>query len=107
MVMKRVYSSESLAEAGHVRTVLEHSGIAAFLKNEQLSGAMGEVPFLECMPEVWVYDDGDAARADRIIRELNSAPAAAAEPWQCKACGETNEGQFAACWKCGAGDEPA
>lgn len=103
--MKRVYSSELLAEAGHVKTVLEQSGIPAFVKNEQLSGAIGEVPFLECMPEVWVYNDGDAERAGRIVAELSSAATVEAAPWQCKACGETNEGQFAACWSCGAGDE--
>ena len=105
--MKRVYSSESLAQAGHIKAVLEQNDIACFLKNEQLSGAIGEVPFLECMPEVWVYDDELEARAGRIVAEVTAEPDAKAESWRCSACGETNEGQFAACWNCGAGDESA
>ena len=102
--MKRVYSNESLADAGHVRGLLEQNGIGCFIRNEQLSGALGELPFLECMPEVWVYRDRDAARAERLIAETLNAPAESASPWQCRQCGETNEGQFAACWNCGAGD---
>ena len=105
--MKRVYSNESLAQAGHIKNVLEQQGIPCFVRNEQLGGALGEVPFLECMPEVWVYDDDLIERAHRIITDLTAEPATGADAWHCSACGETNEGQFAACWHCGALDEPA
>ena len=101
--MKRVFSSESLVDAGHVRAVLEQHGIACFLKNEQLSGALGEVPFLECMPEVWVRDDADAARAESLVGEL-SADAPAGVSWTCAHCNETNEPQYVECWNCGARD---
>jgi hypothetical protein len=105
--MKRVYTSEALADAGHFRAVLEQRGIACFIKNEQLSGAIGEVPFLECSPEVWVYDDSRADEARQIIEELTHDTPEVHAPWRCRACGETNEGQFAACWRCGASDESA
>jgi hypothetical protein len=100
--MKRVYSSELLAEVGHFRNLLEQAGIACFIRNEQLSGAMGEIPFLECLPELWVLRDDELPRAKRLIdqqREPVSAP-----DWRCPSCGERNEGQFAACWRCGAED---
>jgi len=102
--LKRVYSNESIANVGHVRTLLEHAGIPCFTKNEQLVGALGEVPFLECMPEVWVYDDADEARAQALVAGAVAAPPDVAAPWQCATCGETNDGQFAACWKCGSED---
>jgi hypothetical protein len=99
--MKRVASAESLAEIGHFRNVLEQNGIACTVRNEQLSGALGEVPFLECMPELWVLHDGDAARAEAMLQELRS-DATGGENWRCPKCGEQNESQFAACWNCGA-----
>jgi hypothetical protein len=100
--MKRVFSSESLAEVGHFKNVLEHHGIACVIKNEQLSGALGEIPFLECLPELWVLDDEQLSRAQRLIEQQREPIAAPA--WRCPECGEQNEGQFAACWRCGTAD---
>ncbi|MDH3267048.1 MAG: DUF2007 domain-containing protein, partial [Gammaproteobacteria bacterium] len=37
-------------------------------------------------------------------RQLIDAAIAGESPqaaWQCRQCGEENEGQFAACWNCG------
>lgn len=100
--MKRVFSSESLAEVGHFRNLLEQAGIPCLIKNEQLSGALGEIPFLECLPELWVLRDEEAQRARRLIDQQRE-PVVAPE-WHCRRCGEQNEGQFAACWRCGAAD---
>lgn len=100
--MKRVYSTELLAEVSHLRNVLEQNGIACVIRNEQLSGALGEVPFLECMPELWVLDDRRLPEAERILAEQRQ-PAAQAPDWTCRHCGERNEGQFAACWNCAVG----
>jgi hypothetical protein len=101
--MKRVHSSESLAEIGHLRNLLEQSGIPCAVKNDQLCGALGEIPFLECMPELWVLRDGDTPEALQVIEQFGAA-AASAVPWKCHTCGETNEGQFAACWQCARAD---
>lgn len=101
--MKRLASHESLAHLGHLKNVLEQSGIRCLIKNEQLSGALGEIPFLECLPELWVVRDEDADRAEALLDSLAQTPQAAS--WRCTACGEPNEGQFAICWNCGAPDE--
>ena len=98
--MKRIATAESLAEIGHFRNVLEQNGIGCTVKNEQLSGALGEVPFLECLPELWVLRDADADRAERLIAELRQE-AVGGESWRCSRCKEENEAQFAACWNCG------
>lgn len=102
--MKRVYRHDSMAEVGLVRGLLERQGIACLIKNEQLGGALGEIPFLECQPELWVLRDQDAYRAETIVREHLDNVEQAAE-WKCPNCGELNEGQFSACWQCGSPDE--
>jgi hypothetical protein len=98
--VKKVYSSEHSIMAGHVKSLLENSGIECIDKNQFLSGGKGELPINECWPEVWVTNDADHDRAMEIVNAIindNQAPAAA---WQCN-CGEKIEGQFSACWNCG------
>ena len=98
--MKRLLQSEFLAELTHFKNVLEQNGIRCVIKNEQLSSALGEVPFLECLPELWVLRDGDLHRAERLLNELKrDVPSGAS--WRCPKCHEENEGQFAVCWNCG------
>jgi hypothetical protein len=94
--MKRVYSSFDRIAVHHAKNLLAAAGVAAEVRNEFLSSAMGELPPAECQAELWVLDDADAARAEALLR----APAQAGPAWRC-ACGEQIEGQFTHCWKCG------
>ncbi len=102
--MKRLTSSESIAYLGHLKNLLEQSGVGCIIKNEQLSGGLGEIPFLECLPELWVVRDDQLAEAETLLEEFQRA-SPSAPAWRCSACGETNEGQFAACWNCGRADD--
>ncbi|MFN2644512.1 MAG: DUF2007 domain-containing protein [Burkholderiales bacterium] len=95
--MKRVFSSWNLTVVHHFRNVLEAEGIGAVVKNQYLSSAMGDLPPAECQGELWVLNDADAPRAERL---LLGAPASASD-WRC-ACGERLDGQFTQCWRCGA-----
>lgn len=97
--MRRVYSSFNLAAVHHAKNVLQNEGIAAAVRNEYLSSAMGELPPAECQIELWVLDDADAVRAEALLRE----PPRRGAPWRCSHCGERSEAQFTHCWKCGAG----
>ena len=97
--MRRVFSSHDLIAAHHARNLLEAEGIAASVRNERLSSAMGELPPAECQAEVWVHREVDAARAERLLRE--GVPVSGA-PWACGRCGERLEPQFTQCWRCGA-----
>lgn len=98
--MKRVYSSENAAMAWHICNVLQQHDIEAMVKNERLFSVAGEVPFTECLAEVWVKQKLDHQRAERIIRELASDNSDAGPDWICVACGEDNLGSFAVCWNC-------
>ena len=100
--MKRVYRAELLPEVGHWKNVLELRGIGCELRRAHLGSAVGELPWLETWPELWVLDDRDAVIAERIIREGRERASNPGEPWYCRSCGERLEGQFTTCWSCGS-----
>ncbi len=97
--MKKVTSSDSLVTISHYRNLLESEGIEAFIRNEHLGGILGEMPFQEVWPELWVRNDLDLDRAKQLI-DASITQESPAEPWRCDNCGTDNEGQFAACWQC-------
>lgn len=99
--MRKVHTAESIVEVAHLRNVLESAGIPCEVRNDRLAGVIGEIPFVECWPELWVRRDGDALRARGLIEEV-LRPAVAAEAWTCPDCGEQIEPQFAQCWQCAA-----
>lgn len=84
-----------------LKGLLEESGIPCMIRNENLSMAMGEIPPSES-PELWIINDEDYPRAKEIIDSWRSAGPEPSDPWVCTQCGETVEGQFTSCWKCGA-----
>ena len=102
--MKRVSFHNSLVDAAHFKNLLEQAGVRCVIKNAQLSGGLGDIPFLECSPEVWVLDERDLPAAERLLNE-QSRRAGTAPAWRCPHCGESVEGQFAVCWRCGHSDE--
>ncbi len=99
--MKRLTAHDSLAYVGLLKNVLEQSGIACVIRNDQLSGGVGEIPFLECLPELWVLEDTDVACAAALLKNFEE-PSGRTAQWCCASCGEFSEGQFAVCWQCGA-----
>lgn len=103
--MKVIYSHNNLALAGYVQGVLADSGIECRLRNQYLAGVAGELPPVECWPQVVVDDDRLEAQAKALVEELMSAADQPAAEWRCGGCGEMIEGQFTACWNCGA-DRP-
>ena len=98
--MLKVYTCDNIMQAGLVKSRLESSGITCLLKNESLAGGIGELPPIECWPEVWITDDSDLVQARRIIDAMQPETGVVCESWKCK-CGETIEGQFTHCWNCG------
>ncbi len=85
-----------------LKDFLGKEGIACVLRNDNLSTAMGEIPFIECFPELWLLDDECLPRARMLLDGwLNSKAAVPEEAWICPACGEQSDGNFGACWSCG------
>ncbi len=98
--MKRLVRADNLLQASIWAESLRAAGIRCELRNTALSGAMGEIPYLECAPQLWLLDDADEVRASALLDELRRPPKGAA--WRCAQCGELSEAQFGACWQCGA-----
>ena len=97
--MKKLTSSESLVMINHWKNILESEGIACEIRNEHLGSVMGEVPFVEVWPQLWIVNDLDYDRAQQLISK-DAAAESPTEDWTCRYCGEINEGQFGACWNC-------
>ena len=102
--MEKVYSSENLIMAGHIKGLLESSGITCIIKNQNLASGIGELPLVECWPEVWVINNEDYNEAMQIVNAAITDNQPTGTWWTC-VCGETIEGQFSTCWLCGT-DRP-
>lgn len=97
--MKRVYSAPTLLDAQLVADTLSGLGIATHILNAHAAGAVGELPFMQAQPEVWIDDDRQHARACEALSALINA--AASNEQRCPHCGESNPGNFLSCWRCG------
>ena len=96
--MKRVHIAATLLDAQLAVDALSSLGIRTHIFNANAAGALGEVPFMQAQPEVWVDDDAQALRAREVLADiLNAAPGAEKT---CPHCGERNPGNFLSCWQC-------
>ena len=87
--------------ANLIKERLAAEGIACLVRNDELSTALGEIPFVECYPEVWVIDAEVYPRARLLLDQWLAETSTMQASWRCDGCGETLEGQFQSCWKCG------
>lgn len=97
--MKRVYSANTLMEAQLAADVLTQLGIPNHIFNANSAGAVGELPFTQILPEVWVDDEAQIALARVALAELDQRSTTAEKT--CPTCGELNPSNFLTCWKCG------
>lgn len=105
--MRKIYENADFTQVGYYQSILEEAGIPTFLKNLGASMGMGEIPFVEVYPELWVVNDEDYDRAIDVLepyyaQHMAAAPVEAMPNWYCSACGVEVEGGFDECWKCGA-----
>ncbi len=97
--MRHLYTGWDPLLVGHLEEALREQGIPCVVRNRYLSGGAGELPPTELWPQVWV-DGTHYLRAREILQALLPEPEPA-PPWRCPGCGESLEGQFGACWRCG------
>lgn len=97
--MKRVHIAPTLLDAQLAADALSSLGIVTHILNANAAGALGEVPFLQAQPEIWVEHDAEETRAREVLSHLHHA--APREDKACTHCGESNPGNFLSCWQCG------
>ncbi len=105
--MKLIYSAESVVHVAHMRNVLESAGIRCELRNFHLSSAIGEIPFLECWPQLWAVEESQHAQAEQLVAAELSGAHDSGPDWTCPNCRERIEPQFTECWRCGCERKPA
>ncbi len=96
--MKRVYLADNLIDAQLIADTLASLGIINHIFNANAAGAMGELPYSQTSPEVWVENYSLISRAMEVITAL-SAPIPGPDKL-CPNCGEHNPANFLSCWQC-------
>ncbi len=102
--MKHLFTATNSIDGANIemlKGLLEDAEIRCMIRNEYLSSAMGEVPFLEASPELWILKEEDYFRARSMLETWRHTRIEVHEPWSCEDCGESIEGQFTSCWQCG------
>ena len=95
----RLHTADNPVEVGFVRGLLEAEGIETRVQSMELWTAAVEIYFAEgARPSVWVKKPR-LEQAREILRQSDRR--GEAEDWICDRCGESLEGQFTACWRCG------
>jgi hypothetical protein len=99
--MRKVFSSNEIAETALVRDALVQHGIAVVLQNE-FSGRAA-VPAFRPPAEIWVERDEDyeSARGVVVATIATMHGVTTAKPWICAGCREENPPSFELCWSCG------
>ena len=100
--MIKVFENFDFSRVGQMQSLLESHGIKTFIKNQYGSSVMGEVPFVEVVPQLFVLEQKDLARAKELLL-LDLPDDIEDEDWVCPECGVDVEGTFQRCWKCGGG----
>ena len=98
--MIKVFEDFNFSRVGQMQSLLESHGIKTFLRNEYGSSVVGELPFVEVIPQLFVLEEKNVARARELL-QLDFPTEGSDDDWVCPECGVDVEGNFSRCWKCG------
>ncbi len=102
--MIKVFENFDFSRVGQMQSLLESHDIKTFIRNQYGSSVMGEVPFVEVVPELYILAEKDLARAKQLL-QLDLPVEEPDDDWVCAECGVDIEGTLDRCWKCGSGRE--
>jgi hypothetical protein len=100
LIMKKLYVSQSLIDVESRKELLDQAEIPCTIKNQRSNMLGGEIPFVEVFPELWVLQNDDFERAQRLLKDWEEAPPLDNTAWTCASCGEIHQKEFTTCWKC-------
>ena len=96
--MLRLTQAPNIAIATIWADLLSEAGMAASVQRQYLGAAAGHLPPDQCLPEIWLTNNEEETGARALLDALQNMPQ---RRWLCS-CGETVEGGFEQCWRCGA-----
>ena len=102
--MIKVFENFDFSRVGQMQSLLESHDIKTFIRNQYGSSVMGEVPFVEVVPELYILAEKDLARAKQLL-QLDLPVEEPDDDWVCAECGVDIEGTLDRCWQCGSGRE--
>ncbi len=102
--MKRLTTAPNLVIAQLWADMLTQAGIPTSVQRAYASSIAGSVPVDQTLPELWVEDEADHARAETALQEIRRP---LHRVWACRQCHEVVEGPFEQCWNCGAAMPPS
>jgi hypothetical protein len=100
--MIKVFEDFDFSRVGQLQSLLESHGIKTFIRNEYGASVVGELPFVEVIPQLFVLEEKDVVRARELL-ELDLPQNTEEDDWICPECGVDVAGNFSRCWKCGMG----
>ena len=98
--MFKVYSAGSIQDAYIIQGMLNEAGIETRILNEFAQGGVGEIPFTQAYPEIWIIREADRKRAKEIISQFDTHHRPGDDLF-CPRCHESNPDTFETCWHCG------
>ncbi|WP_371372308.1 DUF2007 domain-containing protein [Thalassotalea aquiviva] len=98
--MQKIYSADNLIQVHHIKNILESHQIECIIKNQNLTSIAGEVPSVECWPQVWLINPEQADLANQLIEQQKSG-VIDTTLWECHSCREKIDANFEICWQCG------
>jgi hypothetical protein len=99
--MQRLCTASSLQEAELIVDTLARAGIEARVLNELAAGMVGQIPFSQSLPEIWVLAD-ELDSAGRVLEEFRRRQREGQVEGniRCTTCGEESPANFELCWNC-------
>jgi hypothetical protein len=97
----KAYTAANLQDAHILAGALHAEGIEAHIFNGAAQGGLGEIPFMQTYPEIWLVNPNDLDRARRLF-DAFELPADGVAAVRCATCGEDNPPGFDICWNCQA-----
>lgn len=94
----KLFTAGDIIEARLLQALLRSQGIDAVIKNETLQTGLGELPFVEMWPEIWLMQARDWDKAHELLAGFISGKTIG--EWRCPICGEQNPDTFELCWVC-------
>ena len=70
--MIKIFEDFDITLVGYYQSVLESNNIETFMKNQFGTGGLGELPFVEVVPQLWVLNDAEVPRAIALLKELQT-----------------------------------
>jgi len=68
--MIKVFEDFDITLVGYYQSVLEANDIQTFMKNRFSTGGLGDLPFVEVIPQLWVLNEAEVPRAIAMIEAL-------------------------------------